>query len=301
MNKKIILFLLLGIVGINTTFAAETKKQNYPQTSNVISQASLISETIEEVPMSQWITCENLDYHIDAISQILKKTKIKESNNQSNIKNIFIKILKKYLNNALQCNNEIKPVLVEEEVKCVFNNLISVYKTSDTIDIAPPYRQRNKCYAENSYWKRYCEWENSCTVKVMGQYWEQIQWKSSCGSKAYTTINWNNKRIDLNCNSTHPIDPEPIQPCMIIDCAQWYYHQYYGTDTNNCPIYKCENQNPSEQSYRWVIYQCKNWEETKLRNITSCKTYSTRKKYVNQYCSWSIVSFETIDQCKTYK
>ena len=69
MNKKIILFLLLGIVGINTTFAAETKKQNYPQTSNVISQASLISETIEEVPMFQWITCENLYYHKDTISK----------------------------------------------------------------------------------------------------------------------------------------------------------------------------------------------------------------------------------------
>ena len=128
-----------------------------------------------------------------------------------------------------------------------------------------------------------------------------MELKSSCGSKAYTTINWNNKSVDLNCNITYPIDPEPIQPCMIIDCAKWYYHKYYGTDTNNCPIYKCETQTPSEQSYRWVIYQCKNWKETKLRNQTSCKSDSTWKKYVNQYCSWSIVSFETIDQCTTYK
>lgn len=57
----------------------------------------------------------------------------------------------------------------------------------------------------------------------------------------------------------------------------------------------------SESYFRWMIYTCDNWAETKVWNATSCKPISLWKEYATSWCPAGTIlsSFSTIDDCSS--
>lgn len=57
----------------------------------------------------------------------------------------------------------------------------------------------------------------------------------------------------------------------------------------------------TENRFRWMIYTCDGWSETKVWNATSCKPYSLWKEYATNWCpaGSKLSSFSTIDDCSS--
>jgi len=142
------------------------------------------------------VSCEDIDSYVN---KILSKTKIKfrkpDVNKENTVKHIFENLLRDYINNNLECDDfidvdwdDIEPVLVEEYVKCVFDDWNN--------------KTMQSCYSSNG--KRACKWIWSCSMKINWYVWDEITWKSSCGEYAYTKIDWEDKYARFNCNQVFP-------------------------------------------------------------------------------------------------
>ena len=80
---------------------------------------------------------------------------------------------------------------VKESVKCVFNNNVK--------------NAEQKCYTADEGQSRFsCSGTFSCVVDVYGKKGEKLDWKSSCGNHAYTTIDGENEYAQFDCSTTQP-------------------------------------------------------------------------------------------------
>ncbi len=91
------------------------------------------------------------------------------------------------------------PLIIKEQVKCVFNNS----------------NDQQRCYTSIGEATFECSGINSCVVDVfgIGTKGEKITWKSTCGGYAYTTIDSNNEHAEFKCAAQTPTPtPQPSKP-----------------------------------------------------------------------------------------
>lgn len=82
---------------------------------------------------------------------------------------------------------EITPVIVSEEVKCIFKNSTSEQRCYTAADSPSPY------YGIS------CSGRETCVVDIKGKKGDKITWKSSCGGYAYTIMDGQNEYAEFNC------------------------------------------------------------------------------------------------------
>jgi len=78
------------------------------------------------------------------------------------------------------------PPSVKEQVKCIFANSVST----------------QKCYTGDG--KFGCAGVGTCIADVAGEQGTKLEWKSSCGGYAYTTIDGSDEYAEFNCETSIP-------------------------------------------------------------------------------------------------
>ena len=81
------------------------------------------------------------------------------------------------------CSPDIEPVLVKEQVKCVFKNS----------------EKEQKCYTAEDNSRFSCSGTETCVMDVNGKKGEKLTWKSTCGGYAYTVTDGDNDYAEFNC------------------------------------------------------------------------------------------------------
>lgn len=149
---------------------------------------------------TQQVSCETMDTYIN---KVIQKTKIKfrrpDVNKENIVKHNFENLLSDYLNNALECDDFVDvdrdetDIGTEDYVKCLFDGWNN--------------QQIQSCYSSDGMWS--CSWIGTCTIKVSGNIWENISWKSSCGWYAYTIVDWESDYAKFYCGQ-ETIQPVPV-------------------------------------------------------------------------------------------
>ena len=109
------------------------------------------------------------------------------------------------------------PIIIKEQVKCVFAN-------SDSTQ---------KCYTDDG--KFGCSGAGTCVADVYGEKGAKQTWKSSCGGYAYTVIDENNDYAEFKCVSEIEVSKEIISG-KGVRYAYWQCYnkeeQKQGSDTS---------------------------------------------------------------------
>jgi hypothetical protein len=127
------------------------------------------------------------------------------------------------------------PVLVKEQVKCIFKNA----KTDQ------------KCYIAEDDPRFYCIGTDTCTVDVNGKKGEKLTWKSTCGGYAYTITDGDNEYVEFDCV---PEGNTTIEAIGGIGFKYAYWKCYNGEEQNLGGESSCKFsetwQNHAEESCR---------------------------------------------------
>jgi len=136
-------------------------------------------------------------------------------------------------NISVRVEETISPLVVAEQVKCLFRN-------SQT---------EQKCIAASEGYSGYgCSGTASCLADIKGKQGEKITWKSSCGGYAYTTMDGQGEYAGFDCAAVPvPISPAtsstaetPVRLCAKLACATGYTAYDTGEkNSDGCPVQKC--------------------------------------------------------------
>jgi len=133
------------------------------------------------------------------------------------------------------------PVIIKEQVKCVFKNA------------ATP----QKCYTAEDSPQFYCSEGGTCLVDVTGNKGEKLTWKSSCGGYAYTITDGENEYVEFNCVSEGNTTTEKISGKGF---RYAYWQCYNGEEQKQGSESSCKS-SETWQSYAKEFCQDKCYED----------------------------------------
>ena len=211
------------------------------------------------------------------------------------------------------CQSTEPPVIVKEQVKCVFANSNEI----------------QKCYTDNGQFG--CSGTGTCVADVSGEKGTKQIWKSSCGGYAYTIIDGDNDYAEFTCaesNETIPIVKEQVkcifknsvteQKCYTAEdnsrfscggvdacvmdvsgkkgekltwkstCGGYAYTLTDGD--NDYAEFSCVSESNvteeviSGKGFRYAYWQCYDGAEEKQSSESSCKSSETWQSYAKQFC-----------------
>jgi hypothetical protein len=148
------------------------------------------------------------------------------------------------------------PVLVKEQVKCIFKNA----KTDQ------------KCYIAEDDPRFYCIGTDTCTVDVNGKKGEKLTWKSTCGGYAYTITDGDNEYVEFDCVPEGNTTIEAIGGI----------------------------------GFKYAYWKCYNGEEQNLGGESSCKFSETWQNHAEESCrdkcnkdgsKCGVSSFSVTEEC----
>ncbi len=150
------------------------------------------------------------------------------SENRMNSNNIIIE------NNNISNNDN--PVIVREQVKCVFENSTT----------------EQKCYTDEVNPRFSCSGTEICIMDVDGKNGEELTWNSSCGEYAYTVTDGDNEDAEFDCLPKGNTTTEIISG----NGFRYAYWQCYSSEEQ-----KRGNESSCKSSEIWESYAkefCKN-------------------------------------------
>ena len=216
--------------------------------------------------------------------------------------------------------NSTTPVVLKEQVKCVFDNS----------------NEMQKCYTDDG--KFGCSGTGTCVADVSGEKGKKLTWKSSCGGYGYTIIDGDNEYAEFKCtsetnetetNETIPVLVKEQVKCVFknSDKEQKCYtaednsrfscggaetcvmdvngkkgekltwkstcggYAYTITDgENEYAEFNClpEGNTTTEiiggRGFRYAYWQCYSGEEEKQGSESSCKSSETWQSYAKEFC-----------------
>jgi hypothetical protein len=219
-----------------------------------------------------------------------------------------------------KCQSTEPPVVLKEQVKCVFDNS----------------NEMQKCYTDDG--KFGCSGTGTCVADVSGEKGKKLTWKSSCGGYGYTIIDGDNEYAEFKCtsetnetetNETIPAyvkeqvkcvfkNSEKEQKCYTAEdnsrfscggietCVMdvngkkgekltWKStcggYAYTITDgENEYAEFDClpEGNTTTEiiggRGFRYSYWQCYSGEEEKQGSESSCKSSETWQSYAKEFC-----------------